>query len=77
MSDFAKAYDTVTGRKVTVPVHFLGAKSPFPNLKKLPSEQSSAAKKPAAKKAAAKPRRASGTTNAPATKGAAATDKEK
>lgn len=77
MPDLVKAFDTVTRRKVAVPAHFLGPKSPFPNLKKLPSERSSDGKEPATNPDAGKTRRASGsTTNAPA-KGAAATDKEK
>jgi len=76
MPDFVKAYDTVTGRKVVVPAHFLGPASPFPNLKQLPSERDTGGKKTTAKKAAAKTRRPSGKQPAPA-QAAAATDKEK
>lgn len=76
MPDFVNAYDPVTKRRVVVPAHFLGDKSPFPQLKQLPSERDSAAKTtPATKKAARKPRRPSGKNTAPAA--AAATDKEK
>lgn len=75
MPEFVKAYDTVTGRKVVVPAHFLGERSPFQSLKPLPSERDSD-DKPAVDKAARKPRRASGKPDAPA-QAAAATDKEK
>jgi len=67
MSEFVKAYDSITGQKVVVPAHFLAKRSPFPNLKKLPSEQGSAAKKS---------RQPSGESTAEAL-AAAATDKEK
>lgn len=68
MSELVKAYDTVSGQKVVVPAHFLGERSPFPQLKPLPSERDSAGKK--------KPRQQPSTSDAPAD-AAAATDKEK
>lgn len=34
---FVDAYDKDTGRKVSVPPHFLEEGSPFPNLSKTPS----------------------------------------
>lgn len=72
MPEFVKAYDTVSGQKLVVPAHFLGERSPFPNLKPLPSE----AKDSAPALDAEKPRRSSGKNTAPAVADEA-TDKEK